>query len=68
MNAAAAGIQLARTAYLPEVDALAQMNRATRNNVFGMLSAAERDSFDVGSGYWVGQFGNGRGAARWACW
>src|SRR6185295_8598237 len=37
INAAAAGIQLARTAYLPKVDALAQVNRATRNNVFGML-------------------------------
>ena len=35
--AAAAGIQLARTAYLPRLDALAQVNRATRNNVFGML-------------------------------
>ena len=32
-----AGIRLARTAYLPRVDALAQVNRATRNNVFGML-------------------------------
>jgi outer membrane protein len=37
INAAAAGIQLARTAYLPRVDALAQINRATRNNVFGLL-------------------------------
>ena len=37
MNAAVAGIRLARTAYLPRVDALAQVNRATRNNVFGML-------------------------------
>ena len=37
INAAAAGIRLARTAYLPRVDALAQINRATRNNVFGML-------------------------------
>src|SRR4051812_34190456 len=37
MAAAAAGIDLARTAYLPRVDALAQVNRATRNNVFGML-------------------------------
>jgi outer membrane protein len=37
MNAAAAGIQLARAAYLPKVDALAQANRATRNNVFGLL-------------------------------
>ncbi|HVW84312.1 MAG TPA: TolC family protein, partial [Bryobacteraceae bacterium] len=37
LNAAAAGIQLARTAYLPRVDALAQVNRATRNNLFGLL-------------------------------
>jgi outer membrane protein len=37
MNAAAAGIRLARTAYLPRVDLLAQVNRATRNNVFGLL-------------------------------
>ena len=37
MNAAAAGIRLARTAYLPRVDALAQVNRATRNNIFGLL-------------------------------
>src|ERR1700732_4011642 len=37
MNAAAAGIRLARTAYLPRVDALAQVDRATRNNVFGLL-------------------------------
>jgi outer membrane protein TolC len=37
LNAAAAGMRLARTAYLPRVDALAQFNRATRNNVFGLL-------------------------------
>jgi outer membrane protein TolC len=37
LNAAAAAIRLARTAYLPRVDGLAQVNRATRNNVFGML-------------------------------
>jgi outer membrane protein TolC len=37
MNAAAAGVQLARTAYLPKIDTLAQMNRGTRNNVFGLL-------------------------------
>lgn len=37
INAAAAAIRLARTAYLPKVDALAQFNRATRNNVFGLL-------------------------------
>jgi outer membrane protein len=37
INAAAAGIQLARAAYLPRVDLLAQVNRATRNNIFGLL-------------------------------
>ena len=37
VNAAAAEIQLARTAYLPRIDTLALVNRATRNNVFGML-------------------------------
>ena len=37
VNAAAAGIDLARAAYLPRVDTLAQFNRATRNNVFGLL-------------------------------
>jgi outer membrane protein TolC len=35
--AAAAGIRLARTAYLPRIHGLAQVNRATRNNVFGLL-------------------------------
>src|ERR1700722_20110461 len=37
LNASAAGIQLARTAYLPRIDGLAQFNRATRNKVFGIL-------------------------------
>jgi outer membrane protein len=37
IRAAAAGIQLARTAYLPRVELVAQANRATRNNVFGTL-------------------------------
>jgi len=37
VSAAAAGIQLAQTAYLPRVDSLAQVNRATRNSVFGLL-------------------------------
>jgi outer membrane protein TolC len=37
INAASAGIDLARTAYLPRVDSIAQVNRATRNNVFGLL-------------------------------
>src|SRR4051794_34222560 len=35
--AAAAGIALARTAYLPRADFVGQVNRATRNNVFGLL-------------------------------
>jgi len=35
--AARAGIELARTAYLPRTDLLWQENRATRNNVFGLL-------------------------------
>jgi outer membrane protein len=37
MNAAAARIRLAQTAYLPRIDGLGQVNRATRNNVFGLL-------------------------------
>lgn len=37
MNAATAGIRLARTAYLPRIDTLAQENRATRNSTFGMM-------------------------------
>src|SRR6187397_1505485 len=37
IDAASAGIQLARTAYLPRVDSLVQMNRATRNNIFELL-------------------------------
>ncbi len=37
MNAAAAEIRLAQTAYLPRVDGLAQVNRATRNTFYGLL-------------------------------
>ncbi len=37
LHAAGARLELARTAYLPRVDALAQFNRGTRNNVFGSL-------------------------------
>jgi outer membrane protein TolC len=37
IQAASAGITLARTAYLPRVDSLAQVNRATRNNIFGLM-------------------------------
>ena len=61
INAAAAGIQLARTAYLPRVDTLAQANRATRNNVFGLLLPQERDSFHVRPGDRVEQLRHGLG-------
>lgn len=37
VSAAAAQVQLARTSFLPKADFLSQVNRATRNNVFGML-------------------------------
>jgi outer membrane protein TolC len=36
INSASDGIRLARTAYLPRIDTTAQMNRATRNNIFGL--------------------------------
>src|SRR6185436_2728305 len=36
-QAANAGVELARTSYLPRTDLLWQENRATRNNVFGLL-------------------------------
>jgi outer membrane protein len=36
-TAASGGIELARTAYLPTANALWQGNRATRNNIFGLL-------------------------------
>ncbi len=35
--AARAGVDVARTAYLPRLDFLWQENRATRNNIFGLL-------------------------------
>jgi outer membrane protein len=37
VDAAAAGIRLARTSYLPRVDAFGQMNRATKNNAAGLV-------------------------------
>jgi len=37
VSAAAAGINLARTSYLPRADFMGQVNRATHNNVFGMM-------------------------------
>ena len=36
-NAARAGVALARTNYLPRADMLWQGNRATRNNIFGLM-------------------------------
>ena len=36
-NASAAGVDAARSAYLPRLDSLWQSNRATANNVFGQL-------------------------------
>ena len=37
LNAAIANIRLARTSYLPRLDGIVEVNRATRNNVFGTL-------------------------------
>ena len=37
VSAAAAGINLARTSYLPRADFMAQVNRATHNNIFGLM-------------------------------
>jgi outer membrane protein len=37
LDAATAAIRLARTSYLPRLDSVAQVNRATRNNIYGML-------------------------------
>ncbi len=37
VQASAAGVDLARTAYLPRADFYSQVNRATRNNVFGLI-------------------------------
>jgi outer membrane protein len=37
VRAASAGINLARTSYLPRGDFMGQVNRATHNNVFGQL-------------------------------
>ncbi len=36
VSAAAAAVNLARTAFLPRADLAAQLNRATHNNVFGL--------------------------------
>src|SRR5215471_18702938 len=37
VNVSAAGVDVARAAYLPRLDSLWQSNRATANNVFGQV-------------------------------
>lgn len=37
VNASAAGVDVARSAYLPRLDSLWQSNRATANNIFGQV-------------------------------
>ena len=54
IKAAAAGINLARLAYLPKADAIAQMNRATRNNIYGMLLQQQVISPISGGSHWAG--------------
>jgi outer membrane protein TolC len=63
ISAAAAGIQLARTAYLPRVDTLAQVNRATRNNVFGMLMPQSVIPSMSGPALGLNNFGTAWGSA-----
>ena len=63
INAAAAGIQLARTAYLPRVDVLAQVNRATRNNVFGLLLPQDVIPSMSGPALGTNNFGTAWGSA-----
>ena len=41
LNAAVASIRLARTAYLPRIDAIAGIDRGTHNNIFGMLLSSQ---------------------------
>lgn len=45
---ASAGIALARTAYLPKLDIIAGVNRATRNNVLGLLLPSQVISSTTG--------------------
>src|SRR6266852_3728169 len=37
VNVSAAGVDVARSAYLPRLDSLWQSNRATANNIFGQV-------------------------------
>jgi outer membrane protein len=64
INAAAAGIRLARTAYLPRIDATAQVNRATRNNVFGLLLPQSVIPLMSGSVIGSNNFGTAWGTPR----
>ncbi len=66
INAAAAGIQLARTYYLPRVDLLGQVNRATRNNVFGLLLPQNILSSMSGPVLGTNNFGTAWGSAAGA--
>ena len=61
MNAAAAGIRLAQTAYLPRVDGLAQVNRATRNTFSGCC--CRKASFPAWHGVPANNFGTVWGSA-----
>ncbi len=60
VQAAAAGIAQARTAYLPQAEVFGQVNRGTRNNIFGLLlpgtpiapiSGPPRPENDLGSAW-----------------
>ncbi len=57
MNAAAAGIRLARTAYLPRIDALAAGgSRHAGNNVFGLVFPQNVDSVHLGTRFGIEQY------------
>src|ERR1700751_3376199 len=53
INAAAAGIRLAQTAFLPRVDGLVQVNGAMRNTVYGLKANNFGTVFDSGAGVLV---------------
>ena len=65
LEAARSAINLARTAWLPRVDAHAQLNRGTHNNVFGVLfpqSAIPPISGPVTPSTWQNVWGSAVGA------
>ena len=51
VSAAAAGINLARTNYLPRADFMGHLNRATHNNVFGMMPVDHFADLRAGAAY-----------------